>query len=611
MNDSIIFYTDEILNIETYWDLKNKSAIIPYLTSNEIISISNPFEGLIVFDRILQEFFIYKNSVWIELLNIGGGNITYQDVIDALGYTPENVQNKVTTIIPELINNTEYPTTSAVFNYIAEIISTKFDIPTGTESDYLDGTGTPTPFPTMLSADKMITIGRNSTGDTLYKGTIIYLSGSTGNRPNFVKAQANTEGTSARTFGVILNDIPNNTDGNCVTIGTIDNLDTRSTAPNPFTTDTLLDGDTIYLSPTNAGYVTRVKPSAPNHLVYIGKVVRTSPTNGTIVYQIQNGFELDEIHDVQIQTLQNNDLLLWDSATSLWKNKQLTSGIITTALGYTPQSVISLTTVGSSGAATFSGNVLNIPNYSLFSWNLLGNSNTNPTINFIGTTDNQQLVFRTNNVERLRIFSNGNIAIGFPTDAGFKLDVNGTSAFRGNMELLGQINSYIPTDNTLTIRTTGTTTISRLLLISGNATTSAKASYISFVTSDATSQRWDIGQYGNNNITIRNVTGSTTPLTLTTNGRLLLGTTTESTYLLDVNGAGRIQSTLKIGANTTQNLSAVLDVESTTKGFLPPRMTSAQRTAISTPAIGLIVYQTDGTEGVYVNTSTGWKQLLM
>jgi hypothetical protein len=105
-------------------------------------------------------------------------------------------------------------------------------------------------------------------------------------------------------------------------MGNIDTLDTRSNATHPFTTDTLVDGDTLYLSPTNAGYVTNVKPSAPNHLVYIGKVVRTTPTNGTIEYQIQNGYELDELHDVAITSKTNKDFIYYDSTTNLWKNAQ-------------------------------------------------------------------------------------------------------------------------------------------------------------------------------------------------------------------------------------------------------------------------------------------------
>ncbi|MBT3755278.1 MAG: hypothetical protein HOG24_03245 [Candidatus Cloacimonetes bacterium] len=50
--------------------------------------------------------------------------------------------------------------------------------------------------------------------------------------------------------------------------------------------------------------------------------------------------------------------------------------------------------------------------------------------------------------------------------------------------------------------------------------------------------------------------------------------------------------------------SAMLDVNSTSKGFLVPRMTAAQRGDISSPATGLLVYQTDGTAGYYYNSGT-------
>lgn len=63
-------------------------------------------------------------------------------------------------------------------------------------------------------------------------------------------------------------------------------------------------------------------------------------------------------------------------------------------------------------------------------WRLNGNSGINPTNDFIGTTDNQNLIFRVNNIESFRIFSSTrNIGINTTTDAGFRLDVNGTGSF--------------------------------------------------------------------------------------------------------------------------------------------------------------------------------------
>jgi hypothetical protein len=188
-------------------------------------------------------------------------------------------------------------------------------------------------------ASRMVTIGRNSTGVTLYAGTVVYIQNSTGNRPNYVKARADIELTSAGTFGVIVSDILNNADGKAVTIGAIGNLNTKNAAngnPNPFTTDVLLDGDKLYLDPINAGFVTKTKPSAPNHMVFIGTVVRTTPNLGTIVYRIQNGYELEELHNVAINgTLANEDFLQYQSSTALWKNIQLTATWIRTKLGIT------------------------------------------------------------------------------------------------------------------------------------------------------------------------------------------------------------------------------------------------------------------------------------
>ncbi len=102
---------------------------------------------------------------------------------------------------------------------------------------------------------------------------------------------------------------------------------------------------------------------------------------------------------------------------------------------------------------------------------------------------------------------------------------------------------------------------------------------------------------------------------ISTSRNLLIGTTTDGGERLQVNGTARVSTSAyfstssgSVGIGTTSpNASALLDVSSTTKGFLPPRMTSTQRGNISSPAVGLLVYQTDGTEGTYEYTSGGWR----
>jgi hypothetical protein len=83
-----------------------------------------------------------------------------------------------------------------------------------------------------------------------------------------------------------------------------------------------------------------------------------------------------------------------------------------------------------------------------------------------------------------------------------------------------------------------------------------------------------------------------------------------STGSLEATGHFNMATTLGVGVASI-NASARLQVDSTTQGFLPPRMTAAQRAAIPSPATGLVVYQTDGTEGLYIKTASAWRALAM
>ena len=158
---------------------------------------------------------------------------------------------------------------------------------------------------------------RNQTGSTLAAGAIVYINGATGNRPTITKAQANNDANSAQTLGFTKAAIANNGFGFVIVRGELENINTSA----------LTEGAQLYLSPTTAGTWTTTKPSAPQHLVYVGIVVRAHPTQGVILVAVQNGYEISELHDVKITGPTNGQVLKYDSTQSLWVNGTDVGGV--------------------------------------------------------------------------------------------------------------------------------------------------------------------------------------------------------------------------------------------------------------------------------------------
>lgn len=137
-------------------------------------------------------------------------------------------------------------------------------------------------------------------------------------------AQANNDNNSADTIGIVAENINNNQEGFVITVGLIQNINTTGNLQG----ETWSDGDVIYLSPTTAGSLTNVKPNgSTGHIVVVGYIEYAHQNNGKIYVKIMNGWELDELHNVYINqgTLANNDALIYESSTQLWKNKTLAS----------------------------------------------------------------------------------------------------------------------------------------------------------------------------------------------------------------------------------------------------------------------------------------------
>jgi hypothetical protein len=165
----------------------------------------------------------------------------------------------------------------------------------------------------------------NKTGATLTKGTIVYLrtTSSSTNYPEALKANASSSATSDKTLGAVYADILDNATGYVIVAGQVHNLDTSMYNV----------GDRLWLSTTD-GLVTTTQPIQPNHSVFIGHVTRSQVSNGRILYNIQNGYHLNDLHNVLLTTPVNNDFLYYDGVGGLWKNKAITGADITQSSTY-------------------------------------------------------------------------------------------------------------------------------------------------------------------------------------------------------------------------------------------------------------------------------------
>ena len=184
-------------------------------------------------------------------------------------------------------------------------------------------------------------------GEVMTKGQAVYVSSADGTNIIVSKASNATEATSSKTMGLIAQTLAHNGKGFVITEGLLAGLNTS----------TATAGDPVWLGTGgNLIYGLINKPSAPAHLVFIGIVTRSNISNGEIFVRVQNGFELQELHNVAISSIVDDNLLQYDSATSLWKNESLsTAGIQPTLVSGTNIKTINGASVLGSGNLVVTG----------------------------------------------------------------------------------------------------------------------------------------------------------------------------------------------------------------------------------------------------------------
>lgn len=153
----------------------------------------------------------------------------------------------------------------------------------------------------------------NAEATTLTRGTAVYLYGANGDRASVKRADNRYESTSSKIFGIVAEDITSGSTGFVTTYGIQTKLDLATYNP----------GDMLWLG--ESGQFTATKPSAPKHLVFLGVVERANSGNGLMFVHVQNGYEIQELHNVNLPTPNFGDVLTYDG--SLWTALQPSGGV--------------------------------------------------------------------------------------------------------------------------------------------------------------------------------------------------------------------------------------------------------------------------------------------
>ncbi len=310
-----------------------------------IVGTTGNFTGNVSASTVNAAFFVGDGS---NITNINYSNANVQQYL-AFGLGSNNINTTGNiTAGNTIVNGVSFNTAGTTAPSSGQIV---YNSTYGTHQVGLDGSNV------MLMGQDLVVYALNDEANTLSKGEVVYLSGANGNHATVRRAVNNTDANSATTIGIVKGDIAAGQLGYIVSQGVVDGLNLGSYTA----------GDKLYLGNV-AGTFTNVKPQSPEHYVFIGVVQRANAGNGQILVRVQNGFELDEIHDVNVTNVQPNDILFRNAGNTLWVNQNLGTTLTNTNITL-KQFNETRVNLGSTG-----GNItLNMANGSIFAMTATSN----------------------------------------------------------------------------------------------------------------------------------------------------------------------------------------------------------------------------------------------
>ena len=263
----------------------------------------------------------------------------------------------------------------------------------------------------------------NDNQSTLPIGTVVRISGATGDNPRFNTASYDDETTSANTLGVLANTAVPGNYADITVIGKLVGIDT----------DGMNAGDLLYLGAN--GTFTNVQPQAPLQIVVLGEVLRVQQNNGSMFVNISNGWELNELHNVRIVNPLQGDLLVYEASSSLWKN------IPSSSVTPTDISALNAFTASIAGTNTFTQSAqLEINALEAFTASVAGTNAFTASALTTASVSLNTITFTKGNGTTFALTVNTGSGGGSTTDItalnNFTASVEGTNAFTASQLLL-------------------------------------------------------------------------------------------------------------------------------------------------------------------------------
>jgi len=274
--------------------------------------------GVIYIDMSVPEAYVWDGAAY-QSLSGGGGFVPYTGATADVDLGTYNLK-------ADAIELSQTPTDTAG---VAKMVWNDSD---GTIEYKLKG-GNVT---LQVGQEEVVRVVNKSGGNLLeanYQAVRVRLvseGGASGQRLAVVLAQGDSDTNSATTIGLVTETILNNQEGYITTFGLVREIDTTGALQG----ETWVDGDIIYLSPTTAGAITNVKPVAPQHMIILGYVVYAHAVHGKIFVKVDNGYELDELHNVKIVgTPADGEVLTYKTSLgNVWTNDNITTSMLPTGI---------------------------------------------------------------------------------------------------------------------------------------------------------------------------------------------------------------------------------------------------------------------------------------